>query len=143
MLKTTTEGIFVDSKIGRVSSVVGAPPGRHSRLDPHFLRFNTYERELTQNLHSLADSFRPRSTILDPRKIFQAFPHCALSVNYRLTLFCPFQDISGNHIPYQADLHPFVSRPAGFRGVWTPDSCSPHRITPPTIVTPNTWYPCR
>ena len=35
------------------------------------------------------------------------------------------------------------SRPTGFRGVWTSDSCSPQQITPRTIVTPHTWYPFR
>jgi hypothetical protein len=33
-LSTTTESPFVWSKICRTSSVVGAPSGRHSRLDP-------------------------------------------------------------------------------------------------------------
>ena len=35
------------------------------------------------------------------------------------------------------------SGPMGFRGVWTPDSCSPHRTTPESIVTRHTKYPCR
>jgi hypothetical protein len=42
---------------------------------------------------------------------------------------------------YSISLVP--GRPMGFRGVWAPDSCSPHRITPRTIMAPHTWYPCR
>ena len=45
------------------------------------------------------DSFRTRSTILTPGGLFQVFRHWASSVNYRLTFFCPFRDISEKHIP--------------------------------------------
>jgi hypothetical protein len=52
-LTTTTECIFFDSKICKVSSVVGAPSGRHSRLDPALSTFHVLQ---------LYNSFISRST---------------------------------------------------------------------------------
>jgi hypothetical protein len=62
-LTTTTEGVSLDSKIGRVSSVVGAPSGRHSRLDPALFTFH---------LLQLHNPFIPRSTTGLPKNVWSA-----------------------------------------------------------------------
>ena len=78
---------------------------------------------------------------LDPRLVVRQRP-VGTPLTASLVHVCIYW-VSRTPLSSQTRFPLASGRPMEFRGVWTPDSCSPHRITPPPIVTQGESYDLR